>query len=67
MVGETQADADIAEVLTMDNARRIAANIAKLPLYLIANADPMDERSSGGIVAAHRRDSGSAMRSEISH
>ena len=40
---ETQADADIAKVLTMDNARRIAANIAKLPLYLIANADPMDE------------------------
>ena len=28
---ETQADADIAKVLTMDNARRIAANIAKLP------------------------------------
>jgi hypothetical protein len=28
---ETQADADIAHVLTMDEARRIASNIAKLP------------------------------------
>jgi len=28
---ETKADADIAKVLTMDEARRIAANIAKLP------------------------------------
>jgi hypothetical protein len=28
---ETKADADIAKTLTMDEARRIAANIAKLP------------------------------------
>jgi hypothetical protein len=33
---ETQADADISHVLTMDEARRIASNIAKLPVYLVA-------------------------------
>ena len=33
---ETQADADIARVLTMDEARRIASNIAKLPTFLAA-------------------------------
>jgi hypothetical protein len=31
---ETNADADIAKVQTMDEARSIASNIAKLPTYL---------------------------------
>ena len=31
---ETKADADIAKVLSMDEARRIASNIAKLPKLL---------------------------------
>jgi hypothetical protein len=39
---ETRADADTAHVLTMDEARRIASNIAKLS-YLAANPDPTSE------------------------
>ena len=35
---ETQADADIAHVLTMDEARRVASNIAKLPSVLMAQS-----------------------------
>jgi hypothetical protein len=39
---ETGADADIAHVLTMDVARRIATNIAKLPNYLAASPEVHD-------------------------
>ena len=38
---ETRAAADIAKLLTMDQARRIASNIAKLPTLLGAG-DPSD-------------------------
>ena len=39
---ETRADADIAKVLTMDEARRIASNIAKLPTYLTSKIEDSD-------------------------
>jgi hypothetical protein len=39
----SRADADIAKVLTMDEARRVASNIAKLPNYLAANPDSTSE------------------------
>ena len=35
---ETRADADIAKVLTLDEARRIAANIAELRTLLSAKS-----------------------------
>jgi len=37
---ETRAEADTAKVLTMDEARRVAANIAKLPDCSAANNRP---------------------------
>jgi hypothetical protein len=40
---ETRADADIAKLLTMDEARRVASNIAKLPNYLAANPDSTNQ------------------------
>jgi hypothetical protein len=40
---ESRADADTAKVLTMDEARRVASNIAKLPNYLAANPDSTSE------------------------
>jgi len=46
---DTQTDADAAKVLTMDEARRIASNIAKLPALLGAASNPeLDDFPEGG-------------------
>ena len=46
---ETRADADTAAVLTMDEARRSASNIAKLPALLGASGNPeLDDFPEGG-------------------
>ena len=37
---ETRADADTAKVLTIEEARHIASNIAHLAIYLTADLDP---------------------------
>ena len=42
-MGETRADADMANVLTMDEARPIASNIAQLPNYLAANPESAND------------------------
>jgi len=39
-----EADADTANVLTMDEARRMASNSVKLPNYLAANPEAHDLR-----------------------
>lgn len=45
---DTKADADTAKVLTMDEARRVASNIAKLPILLSAKRALQYRRCSSG-------------------
>ena len=52
---DSKADADAAKVLTMDEARRVASNIAKLPgLLLCANSQPASQRLKVQLGERHR-------------
>jgi hypothetical protein len=41
---ETKDDADIAKVLTMDEARRIPSKVARLPVYVGTDVDHESDR-----------------------
>jgi hypothetical protein len=40
---KNRADANIVKMLTLDETRRIATNIAKLPTFLAANPDAVSD------------------------